>query len=91
MAQVKDGMAEWNTLSEEQKSFIHIFFMSYCSKHTGVGCMNMNCRNSPFDILKCPHFKQWRRDWKQQQQRARAIAEKREQVMKNYLKELWEE
>lgn len=86
----KNGMDEWNTLNEEQRGFVHVFFMGCCSKHTGIGCMNMSCRNSPLDILKCPKFKQWRREWMLEQVKVKAVAEKQEEIRKDYIDEVWE-
>lgn len=53
----KNGLAEWNTLNEEQRKFVLEFFNNFCS---GRRCKTIYCRNSPFDIIKCPTFKKWR-------------------------------
>jgi hypothetical protein len=52
----KNGLLEWKNCSDAQKEQIAVWFKEYCS---GMKCLNMDCRNSPNDILDCPLFNQW--------------------------------
>jgi hypothetical protein len=76
----KNGLAEWNTLNEEQRNFISMFFTYVCD---GKRCVNTNCRNSPFDIMRCPNFKKWRTDIM-----LKETNEPKEFSLNDYLKEL---
>lgn len=76
----KNGLAEWNTLNEEQRTFISVFFNGVCS---GKRCLTLGCRNSPFDIMKCPTFKKWR-----SQVVINKVKEQKEYSLNDYLEEL---
>ena len=66
----KNGLAEWKDCTDEQRQLIAIYFQNYCS---GMRCLNMNCRNSPKDILRCPLFKKWNRERIKQEEMERKV------------------
>lgn len=51
-----NGAKQMKKLTEEQQRMVNDFFILACSRRR---CQNMECRNSPNEILKCMEFKQW--------------------------------